>query len=180
MSRVFDVRENVYVAIMTAVAVVMGLIESMFPPFFAFAPGAKIGLPNLIMLIAVFTMRGSKVWTMLILRLVITALFTGFSVFLYSTAGGVLSLLAMYLVKRLGPRLVSLVGVSVAGGFFHNVGQLAMASFIAQTPAVMVYLPWLAFFGILAGLAIGVGGNLLIRRIKPITLLFETRSQLWV
>lgn len=172
-------KENIFVAILTAVAVVMGLIESWFPPLFPFAPGAKIGLPNLIMIIAIFTIPWAKVWTMLVLRLIITALFTGFSVFLYSAAGGVLSLLMMYLVKQLGPLLVSMIGISMVGGFFHNLGQLLVASLIARTSGVMLYLPWLAAFGLLAGFAIGLGGNLIISRVKPINELFLQRSGNW-
>lgn len=172
-------RGNVYVALLTAAATVMGIIESFIPPFFAFAPGAKVGLPNLVMLIALFTLNWQKTWMIEVLRLLITALFTGFSIFIYSVAGGVLSLLAMYLVKQFGPRLVSLIGVSMVGGFFHNLGQLTVASILAQTPTVMLYLPWLAAFGILAGLVIGIGGNLLITRVAPIQELFNQRSKQW-
>ena len=172
-------QENLYVALLTAVATVLGLIEAQIPPFFALAPGAKIGLANLVMLIAIFTLNWRKVWMMQALRLLLTGLFAGFSVFLYSVAGGILSLLAMYLVKALGPRLVSLIGVSIAGGFFHNAGQLAVAALVAQTPTVMLYLPYLAIFGLLAGFAIGIGGNLLIRRVAPIHHLFLEKSGNW-
>ncbi|MFC4652302.1 Gx transporter family protein [Lactococcus nasutitermitis] len=174
-----NVKEYVYVSLLTAVAVVMGIFESWLPPFFAFAPGAKIGLANLVMLIAIFTLNWRKVWAMEILRLLITALFTGFSVFIYSAAGGILSLLMMYVMKRFGPKLVSLIGVSIVGGFFHNLGQLAVAALLAKATSVMLYLPWLAFFGMLAGFAIGIGGNQLITRIKPIHDLFIKESKQW-
>ncbi len=48
-----NIKEYVYVSLLTAAAVVMGIIESTLPPFFAFAPGAKVGLANLVMIIAV-------------------------------------------------------------------------------------------------------------------------------
>ncbi|MBL3716528.1 heptaprenyl diphosphate synthase [Lactococcus garvieae] len=174
-----NVKENIYVALLTSAAVVMGIFESWIPSFFAFAPGAKVGLANLVMIIAIFTLNWRKVWTMQILRLLITALFTGFSVFIYSAAGAILSLLAMYLMKQLGPRRVSLIGISVVGGFFHNLGQLAIASLLAGTSTVLLYLPWLSFFGMLAGFAIGVGGNQLIQRVEPIQLLFIKESKKW-
>jgi heptaprenyl diphosphate synthase len=173
-------QNNVYVALLTAVSVIIGLVENMFPSPFAFAPGAKIGFANLIILIAVFTLRKRDVWLILVLKLFTTALFTGFSVFLYSAAGGVLSLLAMYGIKAIGWRFVSLIGVSVAGGFFHNAGQLLVASWIAQTPAVLLYLPWLAFFGILAGLFNGYVGNILLIKIKPIYHLFQKNNSNWI
>lgn len=174
-----NIKEYIYVSLLTAVSVVMGIFESWLPPFFAFAPGAKIGLANLVILIAVFTLNWKKVWVMQLFRLLITALFTGFSVFIYSAAGGVLSLLMMYVMKQFGPKLVSKIGVSVVGGFFHNVGQLATAAILAKASSVMLYLPWLAFFGILAGFVIGVGGNQMIERIKPIRDLFIKESEKW-
>lgn len=174
-----NIKEYVYVSLLTAVAVVMGIVESWFPPFFTFAPGSKIGLANLVMMIAIFTLNWRKVWAMEVLRLLITALFTGFSVFIYSAAGGVLSLLMMYAMKQFGPRLVSKIGISVVGGFFHNLGQITVASLLAQTTSVMLYLPWLAFFGMLAGFAIGIGGNQLMSRIKPIHDLLAKESKQW-
>ncbi|GFH40081.1 Gx transporter family protein [Lactococcus insecticola] len=171
---------QVYIALLTATATIIGIVESLFPSPFAFAPGAKFGFANLVILIAIFTLKKSEVLTLMCLKLLITALFTGFSVFMYSASGGLLSLLAMYLVKLLGPRLISLIGISLAGGFFHNVGQLLMAAFIAQTPAVLLYLPWLAFFGLLAGFFIGVAGNSLLYKIKPIRQLFSTENKNWM
>lgn len=85
----------------------------------------------------------------------------------------------MYLMKQFGPKLVSMIGISTVGGFFHNFGQLAMASLLAKTTSVMLYLPWLAFFGILAGFAIGIAGNQLITRVKPIQDLFIKESKQW-
>ena len=174
-----NIKEYIYVSLLTVVAVVMGIVESWFPPFFAFAPGAKIGLANLVMIIAIFTLNWRKVWMMELLRLLITALFTGFSVFIYSAVGGILSLLLMYVMKQFGPKRVSKIGVSVVGGFFHNLGQLAVAALLAQTYSVMLYLPWLTVFGMLAGFVIGIGANQLIERIKPIHDLFIKESKQW-
>ncbi|MDR1605882.1 MAG: Gx transporter family protein [Streptococcaceae bacterium] len=170
----------VYIALLTASATIIGIVESLFPSPFPFAPGAKFGFANLIVLMAIFTLKKTDVLLLVMIKLLLTGLFTGFSVFLYSLAGGVLSLLAMYLAKTLGPRLVSLIGISLVGGFFHNVGQLLTATWVAQTPTVLLYLPWLAFFGLLAGFFIGVAGNALLYRIKPITALFEKENKIWM
>ena len=162
----------VYIALLTATATIIGIVESLLPSPFAFAPGAKFGFANLIVLMAIFTLKKSDVIILMVLKLLLTALFTGFSVFLYSMAGGFLSLLAMY--------LVSLIGISLVGGFFHNVGQLLMATWIAQTPAVLLYLPWLAFFGLLAGFFIGIAGNSLLYKIKPINALLIKENKTWM
>lgn len=176
----YTLHKHVYIALLTAVATIMGIVESSLPSPFAFAPGAKFGFSNLIVLVAIFTLKKSDVFVLVTIKLLLTGLFTGFSVFLYSLSGGLLSLLAMYLIKLLGPKLVSVIGISVAGGFFHNVGQLLMATFISQTPTVLLYLPWLAFFGILAGLFIGIAGNSLLYKIKPINDLFMKQNKIWM
>ncbi len=79
------------------------------------------------------------------LRLFLTTLLGGtISTFLYSMSGALLSYFGMLLVKQLGPKRISIIGISAAGGFMHNVGQLLMASFIAQSWTVMLYLPVLS------------------------------------
>ena len=55
-----------------------------------------------------------------------------------------------------------------------------MATFISQTPAVLLYLPWLAFFGLLAGFFIGVAANSLLYKIKPINDLFVKENKIWM
>ncbi len=74
----------------------------------------------------------------------------------------------MLLVKQLGPKRVSIVGISAVGGFMHNVGQLVTASFIAQSWTVMLYLPILSFLGILSGIAIGIAANYLLQRVETL------------
>ncbi|SJZ76563.1 heptaprenyl diphosphate synthase [Pilibacter termitis] len=162
-------KKMTYIALLTALAVVIGLAENVFPPPFPFAPGAKLGLANLITVLALFTMKKREVAFFLTLRLLLQMLLGGTaSTFLYSLSGAILSCLAMYLVKMLGARKVSIIGISSVGGFFHNVGQLAVACMIAGTPAIMNYLPVLSIFGILAGFFIGIAGNYLLANIQTL------------
>lgn len=103
------------------------------------------------------------------LRLFLTTLLGGtISTFLYSMSGALLSYFGMLLVKQLGPKRVSIIGISAAGGFMHNVGQLLMASFIAQSWTVMLYLPVLSVLGILSGIAIGIAANYLLRHVQTL------------
>lgn len=141
----------------------------MIPYPFAFAPGAKLGLANLITIIALFTMPKRDSFLLIWLRLILTTLLGGtVSTFLYSMSGSLLSYFGMLLVKQLGPKRVSIIGISAAGGFLHNVGQLVTASWIAQSWSVMLYLPVLAFFGILSGIAIGIAANYLLQRVDTL------------
>ena len=88
------------------------------------------------------------------------------SSFMYSAAGGILSFLAMVLVKESFKDKVSIVGVSATGAIFHNVGQLLIASSIVHNISVMLYLPVLSIIGIGTGIFIGVTANYLVRHLS--------------
>ena len=99
------------------------------------------------------------------MRVVLIALLFGSAVsFLYSLAGAVLSFAVMLLVRRI--RLFSEVGVSVAGGVSHNIGQIAMACILLETNVIVYYLPFLLLSGTVTGVLIGITSALLIKRIK--------------
>lgn len=162
-------RKIIFISLLVAQGVIIGLIENMIPYPFAFAPGAKLGLANLITIIALFTMPKKDSFLLISLRLILTTLLGGtVSTLLYSFSGSMLSYFSMLLVKKLGPKKVSIIGISATGGFMHNVGQLVTASWIAQSWTVMLYLPILSFFGILSGLAIGVAANYLLQRVRTL------------
>ena len=159
----------VYIALLAAQAVILGLVERSIPFPFAFAPGAKLGIANLITIIAIFTLPLKDSFTVVWMRLIMTTLLGGtLSTFMYSCVGALLSYFGMLLVKQLGPKYVSIIGISATGGILHNVGQLVVASWISQTWTVMLYLPVLSFMGILSGIAIGIAANYLLEHVRTL------------
>ncbi|GGN61537.1 Gx transporter family protein [Oceanobacillus indicireducens] len=159
----------VYISLLAAQAVIIGIVERAIPFPFAFAPGAKLGLANIITIMALYTLPVKDAAKVVGIRVVLTALLGGtISTFMYSSAGAIISFIGMWLVKKLGPSRVSLIGVSAAGAILHNVGQLVVASFIAQTWTVLLYLPVLSFIGILAGIAIGIIANYLLQHVEKL------------
>lgn len=160
-----------YIAMLAAQGVIIGLLERMIPTPFVFAPGAKLGLSNLVILMAIFTLPNKQSFNVLWIKLFVTTLLGGtVSTFLYSCMGSLLSYIGMLLVKKLGAKRVSLIGVSIIGGVLHNVGQLIVASTMAKTFTVLLYLPFLSMSGILAGFAVGLAGNFLLSKVKPLRL----------
>ena len=87
---------------------------------------------------------------------------------LYSLAGALLSLTVMALLKESGG--FSILGVSIAGGVMHNVGQLIVAMFVVQTFSVSYYIPVLLIAGLITGLVIGIAADSMLRRLTGITL----------
>lgn len=168
----------VYIAMLAAQGVVISLLERMIPSPFTFAPGAKLGLANLVTIIAIFTLPKRYSLQVVSIRILLTMLLGGtLSTFLYSVAGGILSYLMMLVIKKLGPTRVSIIGISVMGGVAHNVGQLSMAALLAQSWAVLNYLPVLSISGILAGFAVGFAGNLLLHKIVILRIYHEQENQ---
>ena len=77
-----------------------------------------------------------------------------------------MSMLVMALLKK--TKKFSSVGVSVAGGIFHNVGQIIVAMIVLETKALDYYLPILILSGLVAGILIGILSGILTKRLNPI------------
>ncbi len=154
-------RRMLVLSLMTALALVMFLIEAQFPLPVGIA-GIKLGLANLVtlFLLAEFSVRDAL--AVLLLRIFLGNLLTGQVLsFSYSLTGGVLSLAVMALLFHL-LKGKSLWFVSVMGGVFHNLGQLLVAWFTLGTGGVLYYLPFLVVSGILMGALIGAATQLLL------------------
>lgn len=163
MSRTFRI---VFIGLLVSQALVLYTVESMIPvPFIA--PGAKLGLTNLITVIALYTLNSKKdVFLIIILRLLLSTMFSGnLSTFMYSAAGAILSYFMMIFVKTIFKGKVSIIGVSASGAFFHNVGQLIVGSLIVQNIAVMLYLPILSATGLGTGIFIGITSNFIVKHL---------------
>ena len=162
-------QKMIYISLLSAQAVILGIVERSIPFPFAFAPGAKLGVANLIIIVAIYTLPFKDSMKIVWMRLLMTTLLGGtISTFMYSTAGALLSYAGMLLVKFIGGKRVSIIGVSATGGILHNLGQLLVASTIAQTWTVLLYLPVLSFMGILSGIAIGIAANFLMEHVTTI------------
>jgi heptaprenyl diphosphate synthase len=61
--------------------------------------------------------------------------------------------------------LFSTVGVSIAGGVFHNLGQILVAMLVLKTAEIGYYMIILTVTGVLAGLFVGIAGSLMIKYI---------------
>lgn len=164
-----DYQKLAYITMLAAQALVISIMERWIPSPLIFAPGAKLGLGNLITILAIFTLPPKDNIKVISLRLLVSTLLSGtFSTFLYGLSGTVLSYLVMVSAKQLGPKRVSILGISTLGGICHNIGQLLVFAIIAQSLAALNYLPILAFSGIISGLLVGLAGNFLLKKIRTL------------
>lgn len=155
-------KKLVIMALFTTTALMLSYIESLFPFFFG-VPGMKLGLANLAVVIALYCYGWREAFTVNVLRIILSGLLFGnlFSV-LFSLGGAFVSFACMAAAKKMG---LSLCGVSMAGGVFHNIGQLVIAAFLVQTIEVGYYAPVLLIAGLATGLVIGVLGKELLQRL---------------
>ena len=145
---------------LAALALIFSYIEVIFP-FYTGIPGVKLGLANLVVVVALYKMSPSYAITINVVRVLMAGLlFSGLFGMLYSLAGSICSFLIMYLCWRSG--LFSVLGVSLAGGVFHNLGQLAVAAFAVSNVRIFFYFPVLIFSGMAAGIIVGIGSWVLI------------------
>lgn len=87
-------------------------------------PGIKLGLANVVVVVALYQMGNLSAVFVSVIRVLLTGLtFGNPNMMLYSLAGCSLSLLVMILLKKTGR--IGILGVSLAGGVMHNLGQIA-------------------------------------------------------
>ena len=147
-------RKIAYSSILVALALILSYVEVLIPINFGI-PGVKLGMANLVIVIGLYFLNTSQVFIILIARIVLVSfLFGNMSAMLYSLAGGIVSFVIMILIRKI--KGFSIVGVSIAGGVAHNIGQLIVASLVVENLKLIYYLPVLMIAGTLTGMLIGI------------------------
>lgn len=159
-----NTRKLVYLSLLTTLAAALGLLETLLPNPLPL-PGVKLGLANIVTLLALYLYGLKEGLAVAFLRVMFVSFLTGtfLSVgFFLSLSGGIVSALVMaFCVRYLGS--LSIIGVSVLGAVAHNMGQLATASFLIKTGYIFYYLPIL----LLAAIPTGILTGLITRLLKP-------------
>ena len=141
-------------SILAAMAMILSYIEALFPLPVP-VPGIKLGLANLVILIAIYRLGFRYAFVINCVRILTAGLlFTGLFGAAYSMAGGVLSIIIMYGLYRSGR--FGCVGISMAGGVAHKFGQIVTACLIMSNIRLMSYFSVLLFAGMASGILIGI------------------------
>lgn len=151
------IKKIVTLGFFLALALILAYVESLIPFSFGI-PGIKLGLPNLIVVLLLYGNGGTQTNrdALLVngLRIVLSGfLFSNLYTILYALAGAVCSFAAMLLGRRL--KCFSVIGVSVLGGVFHNIGQIIVAMLVVETVYVGYYIPFLIVAGTVTGAVLG-------------------------
>lgn len=156
-------KKTAVLGMLTCTALMLSWVEALIglvPP----VPGIRIGLANLIVVLALYRFGWREALLINISRVLLASVLFGSPyVLLYSLSGALVSFAAMALARRYTG--LSVAGVSVCGGVFHNIGQLAAAMAIVRTVWLISWLPWLLAAGCVTGLVIGIAAGELERRL---------------
>ena len=148
---------------MVALALIMSYIEAQIPAFVA-VPGMKLGLTNIVVVVALYLLGENSAMFINIVRIILVSLLFGNTMSLaFSLVGGMLSTIIMIVLKK--SNKFSTVGVSAAGGITHNIGQILVAVFLLHTSAIAWYLPILWISGIFSGIIIGIIAGIITSRL---------------
>ena len=165
-------RMLVYVSVLTAQAMVLNWVEGLIPMPLP-VPGARLGLANIVTLVAAYTLPWPSVLLIVAARTVLGSfLFSGLSTLLYSLSAGLVSAIVMLLTRRtLRGGGAPVLAVSIVGAIVHNLTQLTVAALVLENIRVFwAYLPWLLLLAIPAGLFVGGAGRLLLRYVNRLRL----------
>lgn len=151
-------------ALLVALAMIFSYIEVLIPFNFGI-PGIKLGLANLVVVVALYTLGTKQAFMISMVRIILVAFtFGSLAALLYSIAGGILSFAVMALCRRI--KGLSVMGVSVAGGVSHNIGQIIVAVCVVENMNLLFYVPVLMIAGIVTGLLIGLVAGLILPALK--------------
>ena len=150
-----NVNQMTLCAILISMALVLSYIEHFIPlQMIIPLPGIKLGLANVVTLMALFFLGPRSAFTILILRCILGSVFGGgISGLAFSMTGGILAMTVMCIFKQC--KGISVYGVSILGAAGHNIGQILVAILVMGSVYVVGYLPYLLIVSVFTGLATG-------------------------
>lgn len=142
-------------AIMIALALALSYAERFIPLQLVIPlPGIKLGLANIITLIALYLFKTKYAYMILVPRCIFGAVFGGgFTGLLFSVCGGLLAVGIMAAAKRIP--FISVYGVSMLGAAAHSIGQILAAMVLMNSVYIGAYLPYLLLTAVVTGLLTG-------------------------
>ena len=161
-----DTRKMTRIAMLLTLGLALSYFESLIPFNFS-VPGIKLGLANMVTMFVLYRYETKDAVLIMFLRVLISGfMFSGLNTIIFGIFGGIFCITVMKVIKRFD--FFSVVGVSILGAVFHNIGQLAAAFIIMQNTNIIYYLPYLLISGIVSGFFIGYISAILIKRFQNI------------
>ena len=156
-------RKITTLSLLTALALIIFFVEAQLPPLTPI-PGIKMGLANIITLVALVMFTPKEAFCVLAMRIVLGGFLSGnISSLLYSAAGGVLCFIVMSMLIKFFS-IHQIWAVSIFGAIAHNCAQIAVAVLITSTVEIIWYLPLLIVSAVVTGAFTGLCASFVIGR----------------
>lgn len=153
---------------LTGAALIMFMIESLFPPLFL--PGAKMGISNICTLTCLIVLTPFDAVILIAARTFLGSLFAAsMSTLIYSLSAGLVSVVVSAILVRFVYPKISIISISITSAVIHNITQSLVFVFVTGIKEMLVYMPYLALIGILAGIIVGFATYFLIKAIPMST-----------
>ena len=157
-------------AILVALAMALSYTERCIPlQMLVPLPGVKLGLANIVTLMALYLMGPKAAFAILIPRCIFGAVFGGgITGLAFSLVGGLLAMAVMCLARKIPA--FSVYGVSILGAAAHNVGQILAAMVLMNSVYIGAYLPYLLGVALFTGFATGAACAGILRALKAVNI----------
>lgn len=162
------IKLTVFTGLLFAIALVLSLIENLFPMIPVAVPGIKFGLSNVAVMYAVFFLGAKSAYMIAVLKSLFVFITRGMIASTLSLAGGLLSITAMLFIIVLLKEKVSYFGISIIGAVSHNIGQFLVVMLFYVSINMWAYLPVLLVFGVIAGILTAALLRIILPAIKRI------------
>lgn len=151
-----DIKKITMLSMLSALAIVFGIIDNLIPLFNGVIPGFKIGCANIVIIYTLYKLNSKDALIVSVLRVIILAIFTTGILdtrFIFSISGAIGSFLVMSLFKKIN--IFSTIGVSVIGSVTHGIIQILVSMVILNQKEMALYIPPIIIISIISGIVIG-------------------------
>ena len=151
-----SVHKLALLAMLLALAVALGVADYYIP--FPLVPGAKLGLANIVVLIALYELGITEAALIDLGRVFIVSLITGrlFQMGFFMSLGGAVASLGMMILLKFVARKMTIIGVSACASLTHGFAQVAVYCLFVQNLTAFYYYPVMSLIGIATGILIGI------------------------
>lgn len=150
-------------SLLLAVALIIGIIENLIPPVLPMFPYIKIGLSNMVIIVAILLLDYKYAFTIIGIKSILVPIFLGNPIMIFYSLPSSIIAVAITSIS-LYSKKISIPATSILSAIVHNFIQVCVAA-IMTNALVFGYMPYFIIIGSIAGLITGVFTFILLKYI---------------
>jgi heptaprenyl diphosphate synthase len=150
-----DTQKMVRLSLLVSLATVLSILESQLT--IPLLPWLKLGLANIMTLIALTIYGAKAAITVACIRALLAGIFGTLPMLAFSFSAALSSSTAMGVLYRISREKLSIVGISVVGAIIHNITQLFVAFILLRLShsSLLALTPFMVLFAVGSGIITG-------------------------